>query len=85
MSSMSEISVVLQFSPDQGRMLPINCQRSSYLHWTGPHEIVDQLSPVAYRIKSDKGAASQSFDGSSKPDKEAPGLQPIWKGEDQTH
>ncbi len=30
--------------------------------------------------KSDKGAASQSFDGSIEPDKEAPELQPTRKG-----
>ncbi|RXN16048.1 Retrovirus-related Pol poly from transposon opus [Labeo rohita] len=24
-------------------------------HWTGPHEIVDKLSPVAYRIKLSRG------------------------------
>ncbi len=46
-------------------------------HWTGPHEIVDKLSPVAYRIKIRQRAQRAS---PSKPDKEAPGLQPTWKG-----
>ncbi len=48
-------------------------------HWTGPHEIVDKLSPVAYRIKIRQGRASPSM-GPSKPDKEAPGLQSTGKG-----
>ncbi len=42
-------------SPDQGRTLPIACQRSSYLTGQGPHEIVDKLSPVACRIKIRQG------------------------------
>ncbi|RXN36126.1 NYNRIN-like protein [Labeo rohita] len=30
-------------------------------HWTGPHEIVDKLSPVAYRIKLSRGQKDPVF------------------------
>ncbi len=55
-------------------------------HWTGPHAIVDKLSPVAYRIKIGQGRSEpvlrwvhrnqiKRHQGSSRPE----------KGEDQTH
>ncbi len=55
-------------------------------HWTGPHEIVDKLSPVAYRIKIKQGCSEpvlrwvhrnqiKRHQGSSRQE----------KGEDQTH
>ncbi|KAL1268838.1 hypothetical protein QQF64_034201 [Cirrhinus molitorella] len=47
--------------------------------WTGPHEIVDKLSPVAYRLKIRQGRNKPSM-GPPKSDKEAPRLQPRGKG-----
>ncbi len=51
-------------------------------HWTGPHAIVDKLSPVAYRIKIRQGCSEpvlrcqiKRHQSSSRPG----------KGEDQTH
>ncbi len=50
-------------------------------HWTGPHEIVDKLSPVAYRIKIKQGRSEPVLRWvHRKPDKEAPGPQPTGKG-----
>ncbi len=49
-------------------------------HRTGPHEIADKLSPVAYRIKIRQGRSKPVLRCPSKPDKEAPGLQPTGKG-----
>ncbi len=34
---------------------PHRLSKKFLLHWTGPHEIVDKLSPVAYRIKIIQG------------------------------
>ncbi len=80
MSSMSETKCGTTVLPNQSRTLPIACQRSSYLTGQDPTRLQtsSHLSPT--ESKSDKGAASQSSMGPSKPDKEAPELQPTGKG-----
>ncbi len=63
------------------RTLPIACQRSSLPHWTGPHTIVDKLSPVAYRIKIRQGRSEPVLRWVHRNQiKRAPELQPTGKG-----
>ncbi len=64
MSSMSGTKCGTTALPDQGRMLPIACQRSSYLTGQDPMRLQTSSHLLPIESKSDKGAASQSFDGS---------------------
>ncbi len=55
-------------------------------HWTGPHEIVDKLSPVAYRIKIRQGRSEPVLRWvHRKQIKRHQGFSWPEKGEDQTH
>ncbi len=55
-------------------------------HWTGPHEIVDKLSPVAYRIKIRQGRSEPVFRWVHRNQIKRPlGSSRHGKGEDQTH
>ncbi len=55
-------------------------------HWTGPHEIVDKLSPVAYRIKIRQGRSEPVLRWVHRNQIKRPlGSSRHGKGEDQTH
>ncbi len=55
-------------------------------HWTGPHEIVDKLSPVAYRIKIRQGCSEPVLRWVHRNQIKRPlGSSRHGKGEDQTH
>ncbi len=55
-------------------------------HWTGPHKIVDKLSPVAYRIKIRQGRSKPVLRWVHRNQiKRHQGSSQQEKGEDQTH
>ncbi len=55
-------------------------------HWTGPHEIVDKLSPVAYRIKIRQGRSEPVLRWVHRNQiKRHQGFSRHEKGENQTH
>ncbi len=55
-------------------------------HWTGPHEIGDKLSPVAYRIKIRQGRSEPVLRWVHRNQIKRPlGSSRHGKGEDQTH
>ncbi len=55
-------------------------------HWTGPHEIVDKLSPVAYRIKIRQGRSEPVLRWVHRNQIKRPlGSSRHGKGKDQTH